>query len=87
MYTSYSAVGAIQSYLVKKVKKFISINVKSSECLDTHYYAVLIGAGATTVNAYLAIDSIYQRFERVCLENFLLKSVSDVTSKQLMMVC
>ena len=59
------AVGAIQSYLVKKgLRKFISINVKSSECLDTHYYAVLIGAGATTVNAYLAIDSIYQRFEK-----------------------
>ena len=59
------AVGAVQSYLVKKgLRKFVSINVKSSECLDTHYYAVLIGAGATTVNAYLAIDSIYQRFEK-----------------------
>ena len=51
--------------MVKKgLRKFVSINVKSSECLDTHYYAVLIGAGATTVNAYLAIDSIYQRFEK-----------------------
>jgi len=59
------AVGAIQSHLVKKgLRKFTSINVRSSECLDTHYYAVLIGAGATTVNAYLAIDSVYQRFTK-----------------------
>ena len=26
--------------------------------------AILIGVGATTVNPYLAIDSIYQRFEK-----------------------
>ena len=59
------AVGALQSYLVKKgLRKFISLNVRSSECLDTHYHAVLIGAGATTVNPYLAIDSIFQRFEK-----------------------
>ena len=59
------AVGAVQSHLVKKgLRKFTSINVRSSECLDTHYYAVLIGVGATTVNAYLAIDSIYQRYTK-----------------------
>ncbi|NCV24013.1 MAG: glutamate synthase large subunit, partial [Proteobacteria bacterium] len=59
------AVGALQSYLVKKgLRKFISLNVRSSECLDTHYHAVLIGAGATTVNPYLAVDSIFQRFEK-----------------------
>ena len=33
------------------------INVRSAECLDTHYFAVLIGVGATTVNAYLAQES------------------------------
>ena len=27
-------------------------------------FAILIGVGATTVNPYLAIDSIYQRFEK-----------------------
>ena len=65
------AVGAIQSHLVKKgLRKFTSLNVRSSECLDTHYYAVLIGAGATTVNAYLAIDSIYQRFEKKLFGKF-----------------
>ena len=59
------AVGAVQSHLTQiGLRKFVSINVQSSECLDTHYYAVLIGAGATTVNAYLTIDSIYQRFQK-----------------------
>ena len=32
--------------------------------MDTHSFAVLIGVGATTINPYLAIDSIRQRFEK-----------------------
>ena len=32
--------------------------------MDTHSFAVLIGVGATTINPYLSIDSIYQRFEK-----------------------
>ena len=32
--------------------------------MDTHSFAVLIGVGATTINPYLAIDSIYERFEK-----------------------
>ena len=31
------------------------------ECLDVHYFAVLIGVGATTVNAYLAQETIADR--------------------------
>ena len=59
------ALGAIQSHLTSLgIRKFVSIHVKSSECLDTHYFAVLIGAGATTVNPYLTLDSIHQRFEK-----------------------
>ena len=59
------AQGAIQSRLTNLgIRKFASIHVRSSECLDTHYFAVLIGAGATTVNPYLTIDSIHQRFEK-----------------------
>src|SRR3546814_2831990 len=30
------------------LRSYASINVRSAECLDTHYYAVLIGVGATT---------------------------------------
>ena len=40
------------------------MNVECSDALDTHSFAVLIGVGATTVNPYLALDSIYQRFEK-----------------------
>jgi glutamate synthase (NADPH/NADH) large chain len=41
-----------------------SVNVRSAECLDTHYFAVLIGVGATTVNAYLAEEAIADRHAR-----------------------
>ena len=58
-------VGAAHSHLVKLgLRGYCSINVESSDALDTHAFAVLIGVGATTVNPYLAIDSIYQRFEK-----------------------
>ena len=33
-------------------------------CSRYTLFAVLIGVGATTVNPYLALDSIYQRFEK-----------------------
>jgi len=59
------AVGAINSNLVKLgLRGYCSLNVETSETLDTHSFAVLIGVGATTVNPYLTIDSIYQRFEK-----------------------
>jgi len=32
--------------------------VRSAECLDTHYFAVLIGAGATVVNPYMVQDAL-----------------------------
>ena len=32
--------------------------------IDTHSFATLIGVGATTVNPYLAFDSLYQRYEK-----------------------
>ncbi|MBD1172281.1 glutamate synthase large subunit [Pelagibacterales bacterium SAG-MED05] len=58
-------VGAVHSYLVKNgLRGYCSLNVECSDALDTHSFAVLIGVGATTINPYLAIDSIYQRFEK-----------------------
>ena len=38
--------------------------MRSAECMDVHYFAVLIGVGATTVNAYLAQESIADRHRR-----------------------
>ncbi|MGF1609937.1 MAG: glutamate synthase large subunit, partial [Kiloniellales bacterium] len=59
------AVGAVHSHLMRqKLRTFTSINVRSGECLDVHYFAVLIGIGATTVNAYLAQESIADRQRR-----------------------
>ena len=49
------ATSAVHSWLTRKgLRTFTSLNVRSGECIDPHYFAVLIGAGATTVNAYLA---------------------------------
>jgi len=59
------AFGAINSRLISLgIRGFVSINVQTSEALDTHSFAVLLGVGATTVNPYLVFDSIYQRYEK-----------------------
>ncbi|WP_424814482.1 glutamate synthase large subunit [Roseococcus sp. YIM B11640] len=59
------AVSAVHTHLVKtSLRTFVSVNVRCAECLDVHYFAVLIGAGATTVNAYLAEASIADRHRR-----------------------
>jgi glutamate synthase (NADPH) large chain len=59
------AIGAVNSRLVDSgIRGFASINIQTSEALDTHSFAILIGVGATTVNSYIAIDSIRQRFEK-----------------------
>ncbi len=62
-------VGAIHSHLVKEgLRSSCSIVVQSAECLDTHYFAVMIGAGATAVNAYMAQDSLTDRVNRGLVE-------------------
>ncbi|MXP62063.1 glutamate synthase large subunit [Roseomonas sp. M0104] len=59
------AVGAVHTHLVKhSLRTFTSLNVRAAECVDVHYFAVLIGAGATTVNAYLAQETIADRHRR-----------------------
>jgi len=59
------SIGAINSRLVDRgIRGFASINIQTSEVLDTHSFAVLLGVGATTINPYVAFDSIYQRHEK-----------------------
>ena len=59
------AIGAINSRLINLgIRGFASINVETGETLDTHSFAVLLGVGATTINPYIAFDSIYQRYEK-----------------------
>ncbi|MBM3571337.1 MAG: glutamate synthase large subunit, partial [Alphaproteobacteria bacterium] len=59
------AAGGVHSHLVRQqLRTFTSVNVRSGECLDVHYFAVLIGVGATTINAYLAQETIAERVRR-----------------------
>ena len=59
------AIGAINSGLINLgLRGFTSINVQTSEVLDTHSFAVLLGVGATTINPYIAFDSVHQRYEK-----------------------
>ncbi|OJY68118.1 MAG: glutamate synthase subunit alpha [Sphingobium sp. 66-54] len=74
------AAAAVHTHLVRRgLRSYSSINVRTAECLDPHYFAVLIGVGATTVNAYLAEACIVDRHARGlagdlsltnCLENY-----------------
>ncbi len=71
------ATSAVHTWLVQKgLRTFTSLNVRSAECIDPHYFAVLVGAGATTVNAYLALDSLADRIERGLLD-FTLEQAKD----------
>ncbi len=59
------AVGAVHSHLVRVwLRSFSYLTVRSGECLDVHYYAVLIGVGATAVHAYLTEAAIVDRHAR-----------------------
>ncbi|MEQ9692903.1 glutamate synthase large subunit [Shimia sp. SDUM112013] len=71
------ATSAVHSHLTRKgLRTFCSLNVRSAECIDPHYFAVLIGAGATVVNAYLAEDSLADRIERGLLETDLTTAIA-----------
>ncbi|WP_293441874.1 glutamate synthase large subunit [Planktotalea sp.] len=71
------ATSAVHSHLTRKgLRTFCSLNVRSAECIDPHYFAVLIGSGATVVNAYLAEDSLADRIERDLLDCTLTEAVA-----------
>ena len=70
------ATSAVHSHLTRRgLRTFCSLNVRSAECIDPHYFAVLIGCGATVVNAYLAEDSIADRIQRGLLQGPLTEAV------------
>ena len=72
------ATGAAHSHLVRQqLRTFASLNVASGECLDVHHFAVLIGVGATTVNAYVAEAAITERHERGLLPGMELRYAID----------
>jgi glutamate synthase (NADPH/NADH) large chain len=71
------ATSAVHSHLTRKgLRTFCSLNVRAAECIDPHYFAVLIGCGATVVNAYLAEDSLADRIGRDLLDCTLTEAVA-----------
>ena len=73
------ATGAVHSHLVRQqLRTFASVNVATGECLDVHHFAVLIGVGATTINAYVAEEAIAERHDRGLLPKLtLLEAVAN----------
>ncbi len=70
------ATSAVHSWLTRKgLRTFCSINVRAAECIDPHYFAVLIGSGATTVNPYVAEDSVADRVSRGLIEGTLIDAM------------
>ncbi|SIS57374.1 glutamate synthase (NADPH/NADH) large chain [Roseivivax lentus] len=70
------ATSAVHSHLTRKgLRTFCSLNVRSAECIDPHYFAVLIGAGATVVNPYLAEDTIADRIRRGLMDGTLTEAM------------
>ena len=56
------AAGAVHTHLVSnELRTFTSLNVRTAEAMDVHYFAVLIGVGVTSINAYLTLETIADR--------------------------
>ncbi|MDE1152098.1 MAG: glutamate synthase large subunit [Micavibrio sp.] len=80
------AVSAVHTHLIREgLRSYASVNVRSAECLDVHHFAVLVGVGATTVNAWLVQNTVADglahglydgRDISVCMENYR-KAVND----------
>ncbi len=59
------ATAAIHNRLVEEgLRTYCSLNVRASDAVDTHSVACLIGCGATTVNPYLAEETILEHAGR-----------------------
>ena len=72
------ATSAVHSWLTRKgLRTFCALNVRASDCIDPHDFAVLIGCGATTVNPYLAQATLADRIERGLLAGEL-KDIMDL---------
>ena len=62
---SLLAVAALETYLVRTRKNTaISIIVETAEPCEVHHFATLLGFGASAVNPYLALDTLYDMINR-----------------------
>ena len=72
---------SIHSHLIKNnLRTFISLNVQSAECLDIHYFAVLIGVGATSINAYMAQQAIAESHKKGLFQNLTYEQCVETVS-------
>jgi glutamate synthase (NADPH/NADH) large chain len=59
------ATGGVHARLVAEgLRAYVSIIVRSAGVVDSHQFAVMVGVGATAVNAYLAQETVQARLER-----------------------
>lgn len=59
------ATSAVHSRLIQKgLRSFVSLIVRSSEALDPHAFAVMVGVGATAINPYLALEILQERLSQ-----------------------
>jgi len=59
------AVGATHAHLTAEgLRTYCSLNARAADVADAHACAVLIGLGATTVNPYVAFETVVARDER-----------------------
>ena len=55
--------------------------------LDVHHFAVLVGVGATTINAYLAEWTVAERMEKGLLDGLTRSQAMANFKKRSKMVC
>jgi len=67
------AVGAVHHHLIREGKRMhASIIAETGEAREYHHYAVLLGYGASAVNPYLALETIYDFVNKGEIENITL---------------
>jgi len=82
------AAGGVHAHLTAAgLRTRCSITVRSAECTDAHYLAVLIGVGATCVNPYLAFETATARFAKTPADvGRLAKNMKDAFDAGLMKI-
>jgi glutamate synthase (NADPH/NADH) large chain len=56
-----AAAGVHRSLLAEGLRSRCSFTVRSAECIDSHYAAVLVGVGTTCISPYLALDTVAEQ--------------------------
>ncbi len=75
---SLLAAAALESYLVKTRKNTaVSIIVETAEPTEVHDFATLLGFGASAVNPYLALDTLFELVEKKAIDKEYTEAVNS----------